>query len=346
MLAKQFGGAERHCVDLVAGLTERGHPTTVILQPDAGSSRHFSRCDQQLLRLEVVRVRGNWDWYAKRKVRNLLRRCQPDVVHTHLARASHIAAPQAKREGIPTITNSHNYIALKYYADVDHFVVPTSRQFHYLSDQQIAPSRLHEIPHFSPLAVQDPKGVVDGPLHMVSLGRFVEKKGYDLLLRAFAALVHEGLDARLSLAGDGEQKRTLRDLAETLSIAQHVEFCGWIDNVAEFVRGGDLFILPSRDEPFGIVVLEAMACGIPIVTTNTHGPSEILSSENAYFAASDDFDSLLVAMKSACRDPAARSERARNAAALFTSRYSADVVVPRYISLYEKMCKNAQDTTR
>ena len=103
----------------------------------------------------------------------------------------------------------------------------------------------------------------DGLLRLTALGRFVKKKGFDTLLEAFASLRKES-NVKLTIGGDGPERNALKQLAMDLDISDKVEFVGWVEDVAEFLSGSDLFVLPSREEPFGIVILEAMAVGIPL----------------------------------------------------------------------------------
>lgn len=165
----------------------------------------------------------------------------------------------------------------------------------------------------------------------------VTKKGFDVLIRACAILRDDGCDAHLLLGGAGTECERLRVLVRESGLQQHVEFVGWVDSVAEFLNRADVFVLPSREEPFGIVLLEAMAAGLPIVSTRTDGASEIFSDESAYLVDVDDAPALAKAMGAALTERTESGHRARNAQALYRSKYTADVVVPQYEALYESL---------
>ena len=112
----------------------------------------------------------------------------------------------------------------------------------------------------------------------VSAGRLVEMKDHRTLLRAFALHVARH-PARLMILGTGPMQDELRNLIEALDIAEHVELAGFVQNPLPYMRAADAFVLSSRSEGFGNVLVEAMGCGTPVVSTNCpHGPSDILSN--------------------------------------------------------------------
>lgn len=110
-------------------------------------------------------------------------------------------------------------------------------------------------------------------------GRMVEQKGLDTLLESFA-LVVQRRDRRLILVGDGPLRSGLEMLAASLGIASQVDFVGFDDNPLRYMARADLFVLSSRWEGLGNVLIEAMACGCPVVSTDCdYGPAEILAGE-------------------------------------------------------------------
>lgn len=109
-----------------------------------------------------------------------------------------------------------------------------------------------------------------------AMGRLHAIKGFDVLLQSAACLRTAGLDFVIRIAGDGPELSALKNLAERLGLNNHVEFCGWINDPIGFVSSADLFVLPSRYESFGIVLVEAMAAGVPVIASNSEGPYEVL----------------------------------------------------------------------
>jgi glycosyltransferase involved in cell wall biosynthesis len=111
----------------------------------------------------------------------------------------------------------------------------------------------------------------------VTAGRLVEMKDQRTLLRAFAIHLRRR-PSRLMLLGTGPMLHELQALAGTLGVAEHVAFEGFVRNPLPYMRAADGFVLSSRSEGFGNVLVEAMGCGTPIISTDCpHGPADILA---------------------------------------------------------------------
>jgi glycosyltransferase involved in cell wall biosynthesis len=335
MLSRGFGGAERLFVDLCRALPERGVDVLAVCHRD-----FVARAALETLpgvRIAPVSVRGAWDPWARRRLGAALAHFGPAVIHSHLARGAHLCGAPARSLRIPLVANLHNYVKLKYYRNVDLFLPGSADQGRYLREHGIPAERIEVVPHFSLLPPREPGPPREGGAPaFVALGRFVHKKGFDVLLQALRSVRDRGLSATLLLGGAGPEEARLRGEARRLELGEAVRFTGWIDDVAAFLARGDVFVLPSRDEPFGIVALEAMACGVPIVSTRTQGPREILDDTIAWWAEIGEVESLARAMAAAAA-PTARREKAGRALARYRGHYAADVVLPRFLTLYQRL---------
>jgi glycogen(starch) synthase len=114
--------------------------------------------------------------------------------------------------------------------------------------------------------------------YVLGLGRVVRKKGFDLLVDAFATLAPEQPDVGLVIAGDGPEREPLRRPVVELGLGQRVHLLGRLERyeVAAVMRGAEVFVMPSRIEPFGIVALEAWRAGVPVIVTPHGGPPEFV----------------------------------------------------------------------
>ena len=121
---------------------------------------------------------------------------------------------------------------------------------------------------------------VDTERYVLAVGRVVEKKGFDLLIRAWARISSDQPDVELVIAGDGPALPELRRLAETLGVSSRVRFFGRAsrDQVAALMISAEAFVMPSRLEPFGIVILEAWRAGAAVICTNRGGPPEFVEN--------------------------------------------------------------------
>ena len=117
----------------------------------------------------------------------------------------------------------------------------------------------------------------DPAFKVISVGRLVDQKDFQSLLLAFAE-VHKKLEnTSLYIIGDGVLREKLETLSRELHIKEYVHFLGWKDNIYPFYKEADVFVLSTHYEGFGRVLLEAMACQLPVISTDVnYGPAEIL----------------------------------------------------------------------
>ena len=155
-------------------------------------------------------------------------------------------------------------------------------------------------------------------------GRLVAQKDHDTLLRALA-LHRRNHNSRLLLLGDGPLREKLESMAVALGIRQSVDFLGFQENPLPYLRDADAFVLSSKAEGFGNVLVEAMGCGTPVISTNCrHGPAEILSGGKY---------GILVPSQ----DPLALS-RAMDEVRTLRDRFPADALLERAASFSEDIC--------
>lgn len=126
----------------------------------------------------------------------------------------------------------------------------------------------------SPLALDS-----DRPVRFVFAGRFVDWKGVEFLIEAFAQALPQ-INAVLELVGDGELRQALEAQVERLGIQSSVIFHGWMNRAAiqSWLAGCDVFVMPSLRECGGTAILEAMAIGLPIIATNWAGPGNYVDA--------------------------------------------------------------------
>jgi glycosyltransferase involved in cell wall biosynthesis len=198
------------------------------------------------------------------------------------------------------------------------------------------------ISNFTNLERAEPvsRNVLDTPedaFVISSMGRFVPRKGFDVLIRAAALLP----GAYLWILGSGEQEGNLRGLTEQLGLSDRVRFAGWHADPRPFVAASDCFAMASSHEPLGNVVLEAWAQKVPVVSTRSEGPSWFMQ---------DGVDGLLVPIgdHQAFADAFHRIRNEHGLAKTLVegsertleSRFSRDAVVDAYLSLLGSRRRN------
>lgn len=182
---------------------------------------------------------------------------------------------------------------------------------------------------------------------VLSLGRLARNKGYDLLIRAFAELASREPDARLRLAVGGEHmdwvERSILDdcraLVRELGLEERVVFSGFVPEelLADVYRAADVFVLPSRYEPFGMAAIEAMACGTPTVVT-THGGlfNSLKYGVDGLFADAFDAPDLGLTILKALRDRPLALRLSRNGASTAQRSFTWSGVANRLITALER----------
>lgn len=138
--------------------------------------------------------------------------------------------------------------------------------------------RVFDMANFSHLRAMPVKSAPGSVPVIGAMGRLHTIKGFDVLLRAAAQLRDSGQAFRLKLAGDGPELSGLKALCRELNLDTCVEFCGWAADPLTFLSSVDLFVVPSRYESFGLVLIEAMAAGVPVVASDTEGPRAVLKA--------------------------------------------------------------------
>ncbi|MBT4764424.1 glycosyltransferase [bacterium] len=115
----------------------------------------------------------------------------------------------------------------------------------------------------------------DYAYNILTVGELKKIKDHETLIRAFSLLPRE-LNAKLVILGDGKLKGYLSQLVDQLNLCDRVNFPGFVHDPYPWYRTANLFVLSSRSEGFGNVIVEALECGVPVVSTDSGGPAEIL----------------------------------------------------------------------
>ena len=152
-----------------------------------------------------------------------------------------------------------------------------------------------------------------GPVRFVFLGRLVAFKAVDLLLEAFVPVARE-FGAVLEILGDGPARQALEATSRRLGLEKNTLFSGFVPQTraADQMRASDVFVLPSLFECGGAVVLEAMACGLPVIVTNWGGPADYVTAECGILVEPSGRDGFVAALTAAMRTLAGSPElRAR-----------------------------------
>lgn len=227
-----------------------------------------------------------------------------------------------------------------------------------LQENKVLAARIFRIPNsvdttrFSPvsgpdkLTFRDSLGIPRDMKVGVYTGRLASTKGLPLLLRSWTSISEKHPDALLMLVGAGgvgiqNCENELKKFVSDNALEKHVMFTGSVNNVDEYLKASDFFVFPTEREAFGISIIEALACGLPLITTATGGIRDIVTdSENAIVVPINDENSLRLAIENVLDHGEAMKTLAENGRSMVVERYTEQQVLLRYKALIDELCCN------
>ncbi|HEY2419299.1 MAG TPA: glycosyltransferase [Steroidobacteraceae bacterium] len=293
LLSRGFAGTERATAEMCnAHVSE--HAVLLIIRRDhrgAGGASIRDRLDPAVQVVEVGR------WWPLAAVRAALTRFTPDVVHAHLRRSTRLLAGIAPPAA--TIATLHLTVNGPHFAAMDGLICIAAWQqrdiprdyaglIFSINESMIPARRLHPeevTTRRAELGVSEPQQFLIG-----AVGRLARSKGFDLLMAAFERAALPA--AHLAIIGDGRERSRLTRMA-----GPGVSLTGFRADVKDYYQAFDLFVCPSRREPLGRVVLEALDAGVPVVASATDGPSELLGRYGGDLVPVGDVDALAARLR-------------------------------------------------
>ena len=370
--ARDFGGGERHVVDLCRALSQRGHEVHLAHRPGAAIVAHVA--DVPAVRLHALALRGAVDVLSAHKLARLAHEKGANIVHAHLARDYTLAklaahwTPKAR-----LVLTRHVMFPLKALhrltlgrADAV-LAVSAAVQRQLLAQNLAAPNKISVIhngldtAHFAPQDRATARAVWRARLGWDAnddnaarlwvgfLGTLGLLKGARDLLDAAALVAQKCPDVAFLIAGPGREseRTTLLQVIESQGLANQIKLIGPVAETASFYAALDIFVSASHSEAFGLTLTEAMACGIPVIATSTDGAREIVRhgvtgrlvpiAQPEYLASS---------LLELLNDADTRQIYARQARADALNRFSLTQMVDRTENLYQQITetKRARET--
>ena len=310
------GGAEKHIVDLANGLCEKGHTIAILVFDLKGTKG--ARAENINPGVEIISARSNYvrPFFLRGsyEVARVISKWKPDVLCSMTWSTKPLAAVVGRllRTKVVLVASNNPLLELSYALPKRWRIWPKSFAFFYrkriysLADVVVAVSKgvgmgtkelfqlnkvktvhnginIEEVVEKSETADTFPhahKYFHDNYPVLVATGRMHIQKGYPYLLEALK-IVNETTEARLIIIGDGKLKDKLLLKAKSLGISEKVDMVGKKVPYA-YMRHGDIFVLSSLWEGFGLVLVEAMSLGMPVVSTDCdYGPNEVIENEKS-----------------------------------------------------------------
>lgn len=355
------GGAENHIHDLITGQLATGRATVACAYLKGGGywRKQLESAGVETVDLKMSRYGALGPFFAFRK---LVRRFRPDIVHAHGAPAEIYAlAAKTMLTRRPKLIVTRHELRLRLfdlpgYAAIDRVIAAVSDKviavsaavmradidrcralaaksmvIHHGFDAGFASA----LPDGAAARVRQGWDVSDGEVLIGTVARLSPEKSLGTLLRAFALLqaVPDAPPSRLVLIGRGPLDAELKALADTLGIAPRVIWAGFREDVDAVFSALDVFAFTSIEEGFGMVLLEAMASGKPIVTADIYAPPAVVGDAALLFPPTD-AEALAKALEALVRSPELRAQLAeagrRRVAQDFTLQAMIDATVTAY----------------
>ncbi len=273
---------------------------------------------------------------------------KPDIIHAHNFWGGYVAMKLSQKEEIPYVFSEVFSGILsgdwpqwqkKIYVDICNNaseIIAVSRSLADVIEAKYYTRKCHIIPNFidTDLFALKERKVLPEKFSFLGVGVLIPLKCFDLQLQAFAKIIEKGYDAKLLIIGLGKERKRLGELIVELGLTNHVTIKPEVsyERVVKEMQRADVFLLTSHTETFGIVVIEAMSVGTPVIATQTAGPIDILTKESGILVPINDVKGLARAMESMMDNyQDFNPERIR---AIAVEKYSKGVVTASIIKLY------------
>lgn len=277
---KTLGGLEQVFLDYNQHLTKAGYHVTAIMPPDALLADKIKTA--RITTRHIAAKRGHWNPHTIARLRHILRQAQPDAIILHNAQPLKLVLAAADNM-CPLLAVHHGGKTARL-LPAPHIIYPARYMQDALAQSGYDTRRAYYVPNalnmtqpFQPR----PFPPADRPLTIGALGRFAPEKGLDIFI---AALKKCTRPYRAIIAGGGRTEKTLRRQAAGLPI----EFIGWVQGAEKtrFFNALDILVVPSRHEPFGLVVLEGWHHSLPIIASRAQGPAALINhNQNGFLLA-------------------------------------------------------------
>ncbi|HZO34923.1 MAG TPA: glycosyltransferase family 4 protein [Gaiellaceae bacterium] len=319
-----IGGSERHLLTLLPALTERGIDAVFVgLDDPAWDPADF----YSALTVPAMRIPAPRDLDPLLLAR-LLRDLDADVVHTHLVHADLYGGVAGRLRGARLVSTKHNddpfrsgrfrHVERALSRLADRIVTISDSLRRFTVERVGLPAAKVETIHYGlddPPAAwgqNPPDNVPEDATILLSTSRLTRQKGVDVAVRALTELPAPTV---LVVLGDGPEREPLGALATSLGVADRVFLLGRVPDVSAWLRRAAVYVHPARWEGFGLAVLEAMVCAVPVVATNVSSlPELVADGDTGVLVPPDDSTALARGIARALAEPqlgAAGRERAR-----------------------------------
>lgn len=358
-----WGGTEMHVPLLSHELLDRGHDVHIVLHPDGAISEEVSRLNIPSTSIEIGRYVDPLSTYM---LHQLIKRFRPHIIHLHLSRDLWQTVPASLLAGFkgPIVLTKHvgSYIMKKdplhrwLYRRISRVItVSETLNRNVCETCPIPPEHVitvHpalDLARFDPVRYDRDKtreilNIPAGAYLIGTVGRVSPGKGYEDFLQAAQKLRARNKNKSLHFVvvgsasyGEEDYYENIIQLAQELELGESVTFTGFRRDIPALLNAMDVFIFPSRAEGFGATVIEAMAMGVPCVSTRSDGTLDtVVDRKTGLVFQGGDVEGLAGAVELFLRNDSLRNQIAKNGYRQVRDRFNLDAMIDRLEILYAK----------
>jgi glycosyltransferase involved in cell wall biosynthesis len=354
--AAEMGGAERVALELSALQRAQGIDVRVVSLAPLGKSALVEEFRDRHIPLEAVPKRPGFDLSLVPRLAARFRQLRTSIVHTHNPQPIIYAAPAARLVGAGVVHTKHGVnpdVGRRLWlrrrgASLSHTFVAVSEETarEAIRNKEVSLRKLRVIPNgidparFRPdqeaaSAVRSDLGIDADAAVLGTVGRLCAVKNQSLLLRSAAPLLHAG--AWLIVVGGGPDRESLETLAAELGISERIRWLGERGSVSGLLAAMNVFALSSHSEGLPLVILEAMATGLPVVATAVGGVSSVVDEgETGFLVGAGDESAMRERLQRLLSDRELASTLGRQGRARVHAEFSSNRVGREYLRLYRE----------
>jgi glycosyltransferase involved in cell wall biosynthesis len=364
------GGMLRHLLDLISHL-DRERFTPVVLSPPGNDLEEpLSHLGAELIEVDIAdRPNLARDAASITRLATQLTALGPDIIHAHSNKAALLVEMAARRGSLPAsiVFSVHNFpsyiasgslkkmvasLAMRRVINGADAVIAVSRSLKdYLVDaERTEPAKVSVVYNgidaaafdaVKPAEIEQLRsrlGIDHGAPVIGTVGRLIPSKGIDTLIKAAPDLIHKVPGLKIVIAGSGPLEQSLRAAAASLGLTRDIIFVGHVPDLRPYYALFDAFALPTRLEAFGLVLVEAMAAGCPVVATRTGGIPEIVKNrETGLLVPPDDPLQLAAALRIQLTDTRGAKKMAARGQIVARENFTLPVMAAATQAIYDKV---------
>jgi glycosyltransferase involved in cell wall biosynthesis len=344
-----ISGSEAYLLQLLPDLHARGWDVRFLMlhQDEPGAWAFARQLELRGVPLTAVRLRLDADPLAFSRVLGQLSRQRPQILHTHLVHADVYGQLAGTATRVPLrLSTKHGFnefrarrlfgLADRTVGSLAHVQIAISHGLaRYLAESEGFDEERFAIVHYG-IAAQDGVAAYAGTEpRLLCIGRLIPIKGHEVLLRALRRARQQVPGLSLDIAGTGPVEPTLRSLARDLRIEDAVRFLGHVTPVGQMIENAAIVVIPSLGEGFGMVALEAMERGRPVIATAVGGlPEIVVDGETGIVVPPGDEQALAAAIVALATDLGHGAEMGAAGRARAVAEFSPERSADRIDELY------------